>query len=109
MRASGLDYIDDLGGLYLNIGRYADADDALSTSLKDKTQQFGPTSRHLNSPLILNAKLNLIKGDYTEAEQLSRRANSIATSTFGDESSKVVPSLLQLADVYITIGDFDKA
>ena len=109
VESSGLDYIDDLGGLYLNIGRYADADDVLTESLKEKSLQFGPTSRHLNVPLILNAKLNLIKGDYTEAEQLSRRANSIAIGIFGEESSKVVPSILQLADVYITIGDFEKA
>lgn len=106
---SGLNNDDDLGGLYLNIGRYADADEVLSTSLKDKTSLFGATSRHLNSPLILNAKLNLIKGDYTEAEQLSRRANALTIGIFGEESSKVVPSILQLADVYITIGDFEKA
>ena len=106
---SGLDYIDDLGGLYLNIGRYADAEDALSESLKEKSVQFGPNSRHLNAPLILTAKLNLIKGDYTEAEQLARRANTITIDIFGEESSKIVPSILQLADVYITIGDFDKS
>ena len=56
--------------------------------------------------MILNAKLNLIKGDYTEAEQLSRKANTITISAFGEESSKVVPSILQLAHVYVTIGDF---
>ncbi|MEP1093842.1 MAG: CHAT domain-containing tetratricopeptide repeat protein [Cyclobacteriaceae bacterium] len=109
VETSGLDYIDDLGGLYLNIGRYADAESALTESLKDKTNQFGAASRHLNVPLILNAKLKLIKGDYTEAERLSRKANTITITNFGEESSKVVPSILQLADVYITIGDFDKA
>ncbi|MEQ9403023.1 MAG: CHAT domain-containing tetratricopeptide repeat protein [Cyclobacteriaceae bacterium] len=109
IESSGLDYVDDLGGLYLNIGRYADAEKILTASLKEKSLDFGPESRHLNIPLILNARLNLIKGDYTEAEQLSRRANSITLNTFGEESSKVVPSILQLADVYITIGDFDKA
>lgn len=57
----------------------------------------------------MNARLNLIKGDYTEAEQQARKANNIAISIFGENSSKVVPSLLQLADVYTTIGDYDKA
>ncbi len=109
LATSGLDYEDDLGGLYLNIGRYTDAEKVLSESLKEKTAQFGVASRHLNSPLILNAKLNLIKGDYTEAEQLSRKANTITTGIFGEESSKIVPSILQLADVYVTIGDFEKA
>ncbi len=107
--STNLDYEDDLGGLYLNIGRYADAQDLLSTSLKEKTKQFGNVSRHLNKPLVLNARLNLIKGDYTQAEQMARRANTLSISIFGDASSKVVPSMLELADVYTTIGDYDKA
>lgn len=107
--STNLDYEDDLGGLYLNIGRYSDAQELLSESLKEKTKQFGNISRHLNKTLVLNARLNLIKGAYTEAEQLARRANTLSISIFGDESSKVVPSMLELADVYTTIGDYDKA
>lgn len=109
IESSTLDNADDLGGLYMNIGRYADADEELSNSLEEKSLQFGPSSRQLNKTLVLNAKLKLIKGSYTESEQLARRANTIAISNFGEESTKVVPSILQLADVYITIGDFDKA
>ncbi|MEO9869355.1 CHAT domain-containing protein [Ekhidna sp.] len=106
---AGLSYRDDLGGLYTNIGRYSDATNLLTKSLKEKNDQFGASSRHLNQTLVLNARLNLIKGDYTEAEQQARKANTIATSTFGDTSSKIVPSMLQLADVYTTIGDYEKA
>ncbi|SNT15863.1 Tetratricopeptide repeat-containing protein [Ekhidna lutea] len=106
---AGLSYRDDLGGLYTNIGRYSDATELLTESLKDKTDQFGVTSRHLNQTLVLNARLNLIKGDYTEAEHQARKANTIAITIFGDNSSKIVPSMLQLADVYTTIGDYDKA
>ncbi|MEQ9006644.1 MAG: tetratricopeptide repeat protein, partial [Ekhidna sp.] len=107
--ASGLSFQDDLGGLYTSIGRYSDAAELLNESLKEKTDQFGNTSRHLNQTLVLNARLNLIKGDYTAAEQQARRANTISTSIFGETSSKVVPSILQLADVYTMIGDYDKA
>jgi CHAT domain-containing protein len=107
--AGGLSYRDDLGGLYTNIGRYSDATDLLTESLKEKTNQFGVTSRHLNQTLVLNARLNLIKGDYTAAEQQARKANTIAVTIFGESSSKVVPSMLQLADVYTMIGDYDKA
>lgn len=106
---AGLNFAEDLGGLYMNIGRYSDAQKLLTESLEDKTAQFGLNSRHLNYPLVLNAKLNLIKGDYTQAEQQARRANTIATTIFGESSSKVVPSMLTLADVYTTIGDFEKA
>ncbi|MEO9482184.1 MAG: CHAT domain-containing tetratricopeptide repeat protein [Ekhidna sp.] len=106
---TGLSYQDDLGGLFTSIGRYSDATKLLLGSLTEKTAQFGSSSRHLNKTLVLNAKLNLIKGDYTQAEQQARRANGIAISTFGENSSKVVASMLQLADVYTTIGDYDKA
>ena len=107
--AGGLSYQDDLGGLYTNIGRYSDAAELLTESLKEKRNQFGNTSRHLNETLVLNARLNLIRGDYTAAEQQARNANTIAITIFGESSSKVVPSMLQLADVYTTIGDYDKA
>ena len=106
---ASLNQAEDLGGLYMNIGRYSDAQQLLVESLKDKTNQFGPKSRHLNYPLVQNARLNLIKGDYTEAEQQARKANTISTSIFGDESTKTVPSMLLLADVYTTIGDYEKA
>lgn len=106
---AGLSFQDDLGGLYTNIGRYGDATELLEESLKEKTNQFGSSSRHLNKTLVLNARLNLIKGDYTGSEQQARKANTIATGIFGENSSKIVPSLLQLADVYTTIGDYDKA
>ncbi|NQZ76520.1 MAG: CHAT domain-containing protein [Ekhidna sp.] len=106
---TGLSFQDDLGSLYTNIGRYSDATNLLTESLQEKKILFGSASRHLNSTLVANARLNLIKGDYTEAEQQARTANTIATSTFGEASSKVVPSMLQLADVYTTIGDYEKA
>lgn len=104
-----ISFQDDLGGLYTSIGRYSDAAELLTKSLKEKTSQFGANSRHLNQTLVLNARLNLIRGDYTAAEQQARKANTLAVSIFGDKSSKIVPSMLQLADVYTTIGDYEKA
>ena len=106
---AGLNLAEDLGGLYMNIGRYTDAQELLVESLFDKQNQFGLNSRHLNYPLVQNARLNLIKGDYTEAEQQARKANTITTTIFGDQSTKTVPSMLLLADVYTTIGDYEKA
>ena len=106
---AGLNFAEDLGGLYMNIGRYSDAQELLTESLKEKRLQFGNESRHMNYPLVQNAKLNLIKGDYTECEQQARKANTISTAIFGETSSKIVPSMLILADVYTTIGDYEKA
>lgn len=109
LASTGLDQIDDKASLFINVGRYADADKLLQESLKNKRVQFGPQSRHLNETLILASKLRLVKGDYTEAENFARQANNITTSIFGDQSTKVVPSMLALSEVLTTIGDFQKA
>lgn len=106
---AGLNFSEDLGGLYMSIGRYTDATELLTRSLREKQLQFGAESRHLNYPLVQNAKLNLIKGDYTECEKQARKANTLTTSIFGEESTKTVPSMLILADVYTSIGDYEKA
>lgn len=109
LTTSGLDQADDKASLYTNVGRYNDAEELLSASLKSKQEQFGAQSRQLNETLSLYSRLKLVKGDYTEAEKMARRANSIAVSIFGEQSTKIVPSVIALADVYISIGDFDKA
>lgn len=109
MASTGLDQIDDKASLYINVGRYTEADKLLSESLTNKRTQFGPESRHLNETLILLSKLRLVKGDYTEAETHARQAFNITTSIFGEESTKIVPAMLGLAEVLIAIGDFQKA
>jgi CHAT domain-containing protein len=40
---------------------------------------------------------------------MARRANTIASTIYGDQSTKIAAALLGLADVYISIGDFDQA
>ena len=100
---------DKLAGLYIKLGRLSDAEEILSGSVREKTNQFGPESRQLNELLTLQSELKLTQGDYTDAEKLARRANNLSTKVFGVESTKVVPSMIRLADVYSTIGDYDKA
>lgn len=99
----------DLAGLYIKLGRLNEADEILEGTLKEREAQFGADSRQLNEPLVLRSELLLTQGDYTEAENLARRANVLSRSIFGEESSKVVPSMIRLADVYSAIGDYDKA
>ena len=105
----GLDYQDDLAALYLESGRLLEANEILQSSLKKKTIEYGPESRHLNQSLILLSKLNLLQGEYAEAERYARKANDIMTGIFGGTSTKVVPSMQALANVYSTIGDYEKA
>ncbi|MDW3195701.1 MAG: CHAT domain-containing protein [Cytophagales bacterium] len=99
----------DLAGLYIKLGRLVEADEILEYTLEEKESQFGADSRQLNEPLVLRSELLLKQGDYTEAENLGRRANGLSRAIFGDESTKVVLSMIRLAEVYSTIGDYDKA
>lgn len=109
LELSALDQAEDKAGLFINVGRYTDAESLLSESLKKKQAQFGPESRQLNETLVLYSRLKMVKGDYTEAEKLARQASNIAHNVFSPTSTKSVPSMLALADVYVGIGDFDKA
>ena len=106
---SGTDVNEQLAGLYIKIGRLSDAEKILDETIDEKVEQFGSESRHLNLPLTMKSALLLTQGDYTESERMARSANNISLAIFNQESSKVVPSMLRLADVYSTIGDYDKA
>ncbi len=109
IESTTLDYQDALAELYIYIGRLNEAENILNKSLREKTNDFGRSSRHLNKTLVTNGRLKLTKGEYSEAEQMARRANDITLRIFGSESTKVVPSMVLLARIYTTIGDFDKA
>lgn len=109
IETSGIDTEDELGEVYLDIGRYSDAEFLITRTLKKKIERYGPNSRHLNDPLLLSSRQKMIVGDYTEAEKLARRAYNITLSIFGDQSSKITPSMMQLASVYTIIGDYDQA
>lgn len=109
IESSNVDYQDDLAEIYINIGKLTEADAILAKSLKSKSDEFGRQSRQLNTALVLSSNLKLIRGEYSEAENIARTANSITTGLFGEFSSKTVPSMIALSRVYITIGDYDKA
>lgn len=109
IETSGIDTEDELAEVYLDIGRYHDAEDLIDATLDKKEERFGAASRHLNDPLLLSSRHKMIVGDYTEAEKRARRAYNITTSIFGMESSKITSSMLQLARIYTVIGDYDQA
>jgi CHAT domain-containing protein len=109
METSTIDYQDDLAGLYIEAERLVEAAEILRLSIISKSRDFGKESRKLNQAFILSSKLNLLKGDYAEAENFASRANDIMSGIFGETSSKVVPSMLALARVYQSLGDYEKA
>ena len=100
---------ENLAGLYVKLGRLQDAQKVLDETIKKKNNQFGSGSRQLLRPLVLRSELLLTRGEYADAENAARRAYNISQGIFDTESSKHVPSMLRLAQIYSTIGDYDKA
>jgi hypothetical protein len=51
----------------------------------------------------------LSQGDYPSADKIALRANTIATSIYGEISTKTAATQKLLGDIDYTIGDYDKA
>jgi hypothetical protein len=100
---------EDLSSLYITLGKFSATEDLLAGLITTYQKRYGKTSRRLLTPLVNKGRLQLINGDYPEAEKTALNAKSIAVNTFGDKSSKVAPSLLLLSEIYTSFGDYDKA
>ena len=100
---------EELTALYIQLGRYSDADEILETQIPEYEKLYGPESLKLIQPLVNRGRLYLAKGDYTEAERIALRANRIAAKIYGENSTKSAPTQKLLADIYYTLGDYDKA
>lgn len=99
----------ELATLQIQLGRYSDANEILTDVIKQNENLFGPTSIRLIEPLVNRGKIQLAKGDYTEAEKTALRANQIAVKTYTDNSTKTALTQRLLSDIYYTLGDYDKA
>ncbi|HEY0768883.1 MAG TPA: tetratricopeptide repeat protein, partial [Sphingobacteriaceae bacterium] len=99
----------ELSSLYIMLGRYSITDKLLNALIEENEKLFGQNSIRLIEPLVNKGRILLAKGDYTEAEKTATRANQIAVSTYGDASTKSAPTQKLLADIFYTLGDYDKA
>lgn len=99
----------ELSTLFIQLGRYSSTDKLLTTLIEEYEKLFGPNSLRLIEPLVNRGRILLAKGDYTEAEKIALRANQIAVASYGEASTKSAPTQKLLADIYYTLGDYDKA
>jgi len=99
----------ELAGLYISLGKYAETNEILSTLITEYENVYGTSSRNLIDPLVNYGHLKMITGDYTEAEKIARRVSKIALDTYGDKSTKLAPALILEAEINATLGDYDKA
>lgn len=109
---SGIDELStakELASLYIQLGLYTKTEQLLLPLIKDYEKQFGVSSSRLIEPLVNLGRLTLLKGDYSEAEKIAARANTIALKVFGETSTKTSPTQKLLGDIDFAIGDYDMA
>jgi CHAT domain-containing protein len=100
---------EELAPLFIQLGRFSDADKLLQEQIPAYEKLFGLNSIRLIEPLLNKSKVLLANGDYTEAEKTAQRAYSIAVKTYSENSTKSAPAQKMLAEIFYTLGDYDKA
>jgi len=106
---SELSTAEELTALFIQLGRFSDADRLLKTQIPEYEKLYGKNSLRLIEPLVNKGRIALAKGDYTEAEEIANSANRMAVQTYGDVSTKTAPTQKLLSDINYTLGDYDKA
>lgn len=99
----------ELSSLLIQLGKYSGLDRMLSDLISENEKLFGSGSIRLIDPLVNRGKLQLAKGEYTEAEKTAQRANQIAIKTYTENSTKTAATQQLLGDIYYTLGDYEKA
>lgn len=101
---------DELAKLYIQMGRFYDADRLLKKSIETRETRFGDESRFLISPYreMANLQMNYY-GNYVEADKYIGRATEIAAKIYGEESVEAAQCLAVSANMANAIGDFAKA
>ncbi len=106
---SELSTAEELTSLFIQLGRFSEADRLLRTQITEYEKLYGKNSIRLIEPLVNKGRILLAKGDYTEAEQVANTANKLAVATYGELSTKTAPTQKLLSDINYTLGDYEKA
>ena len=101
--------IDILSGLYVYLGRYTDAEEQISSLVKEYEKIYGKESGKIVPALINRGRLEYLQGKYAEAEKTAETVKRISDTVFGETSVKTASALLLLGEIQINIGDYNQA
>ena len=101
--------IEDLAGLYVRIGDYANTEKLLLENIAMKEKKYSKNSRKLISPLYQLSNLYLIKGDYLAAEVDIQRLENISEKSYGKKSIAYADGKELFARLHSSFGDYVKA
>jgi len=99
----------ELSSLLIQLGRYSTTEELLDKLIASYEKLYGASSLRLIEPLVNKGRLTLVEGDYTAADKIAQRANQIAVSVYGENSTKTAPTQKLLSDIDYNIGDYDNA
>jgi esterase/lipase superfamily enzyme len=96
--------LNNLGELYGQQRRYAEAEALIKRSLSIKEKAQGPDHPDVATPLNNLALLYYARGRYSEAEPLYKRSLAIREKAQGADHPDVFVSLINLAELYRSQG-----
>ncbi len=98
-----------LAGIYVKYGRISKTREMLFLIIADYEKLYGIESGNLIAPLLSLGNLQLVNGEYTDAEKIAQRALAIAEAKFGPNSSRAAFCKKQLAAINAALGDYGTA
>ena len=101
--------LNNLAALYVDQGRYADAEPLYKRALAIREKALGPDHPNVASSLNNLAQLYTTQGRYSEAEPLFKRSVSIFEKALGPDHPDVATPLNNLAGLYDVQGRYDDA
>jgi hypothetical protein len=78
---SELSSAEELTSLFIQLGRYSDANRLLDMQIPEYEELYGKNSIRLIEPFVNRGRILLANGEYTEAEQVATNANQMALKT----------------------------
>lgn len=99
----------ELSSLFIQLGKYSITKKLLTGLIGEYEKLYGVNSIRLIDPLVNMGSLTLAEGNYTDAEKVALRVNSVARDVYGEKSTKTAHTQKLLSDIYYTIGDYEKA
>ncbi|MEC4869093.1 MAG: CHAT domain-containing tetratricopeptide repeat protein, partial [Jaaginema sp. PMC 1078.18] len=101
--------INNLAGLYRNMGNYTEAEPLYQRALAISEQTLGSDHPDVAGSLNNLAGLYQNMGNYSEAEPLYQRALAILEQALGSDHPHVATSLNNLAGLYADMGNYSEA
>ena len=100
---------NELGTLYLQQGRYKEAEMYYIKASQFIERVFNNKHRLVQSPLSNRAQLYIRQKKYQEAKELSEKTIKIIRNNWGDNDVTLCSSYSNLAQVYMTENNYKKA